>query len=48
MSKGEEKMEGWTFWNVGGKWFGKRLADNVMVRAGTYSAVLFNAEHFNH
>ena len=41
-------MEGWTFWNVGGKWFGKRLADNVMVRAGTYSAVLFNAEHFNH
>ena len=32
-------MEGWTFWNVGGKWFGKRLADGAKVSAGTYISV---------
>lgn len=38
-------MEGWTFWNVSGKWFGKRLADNKIVRGGTYLAVLSNAQY---
>lgn len=32
-------MDGWTFWNVGGYWFGRRLLDNKIVRAGTYPAV---------
>ena len=38
-------MNGWTFWNVGNTWFGRRLFDNKMVRAGTYNAVLFNAQY---
>ena len=38
-------MKGWTFWNSGNAWFGRRLADNKMVHGGTYKAVLFNAQY---
>ena len=38
-------MQGWTFWNAGNTWLGRRLSDNKMVHGGTYSAVLFNAQY---
>jgi hypothetical protein len=40
-------MQGWTFWNVSGKWFGSRLSDNKVVYGGTYQAALFNAQYAN-
>lgn len=39
-------MEGWTFWNVGGKWFGKRLKDGAQVSGGTYVSVQKQAQWY--
>ena len=38
-------MQGWTFWNAGNTWFGRRLSDDKVVHGGTYKAVLFNAQY---
>ena len=35
----------WTFWNVGGRWTGRRTTGQK-VFGGTYSAVLRAAENF--
>ena len=35
----------WTFWNVGGRWTGRRQTGQT-VRGGTRAAVLRAAEHF--
>ena len=45
MKQGGTAMEGWTFWNAGNTWLGRRLSDNKMVHGGTYKAVLFNAQY---
>ena len=45
METKEMVMEGWTFWNAGNTWLGRRLSDNKMVQGGTYKAVLFNAQY---
>jgi hypothetical protein len=35
----------WTFWNVSGKWFGRRNTGQE-VKAGTYISVLRFAQHY--
>lgn len=35
----------WTFWNVGGRWTGRRTTGQ-MVKGGTRAAVVRAAEHF--
>lgn len=34
----------WSFWNVGGTWFGKR-STGELIKAGTYAAIVTKAEH---
>lgn len=42
----EKIMEGWTFWNVSGKWFGQRLKDGAKVSGGTYTSVVKQAQWY--
>jgi hypothetical protein len=46
METKEMVMTGWTFWNAGNTWLGRRLSDDKMVHGGTYKAVLLQAEWF--